>query len=115
MLLSYLSFIFKSSGAYCYAPSPKCNCSDFAEKIDKVVLPSHRIILVEGLHLLCDKGEWAQAYALFDRRILLEVNIGVEIYDAVVYWSLCLERWAARSFIMRVLLSSPSFYLVLNF
>eukprot|EP01084_Bolivina_argentea_P131582 232232_1 len=41
----------------------------------RVVLPSHRIVLVEGLHLLCDKGEWTKAYALFDRRILLEIPL----------------------------------------
>ncbi len=59
----------------CCVYHPKCVNALLADltEIAKVVLPSHRIVLVEGLHLLCDKDDWAKAYALFDRRILLEV------------------------------------------
>ena len=38
------------------------------------ILPSHRLILVEGLYTLLDRPRWRECTALFDFRIWIEVH-----------------------------------------
>lgn len=41
---------------------------------DVKVLPSHRIVVLEGLYCNCDAGEWKRAAQQFDLRLVFEVD-----------------------------------------
>ncbi len=62
--------------AYCHVYHPihaSALLADLLTERSKAVLPNHRVILVEGIHLLSNEGGWAKAHHLFDRHIMLEV------------------------------------------
>lgn len=40
---------------------------------DVKVLPSHRVVVFEGLYCNCDAGEWARAAREFDGRLVFEL------------------------------------------
>lgn len=41
---------------------------------DVSVLPSHRIVVFEGLYCNCDAGEWKRAAEAFDKRLVFDIE-----------------------------------------
>ncbi|SPO23552.1 related to YFH7 - putative kinase [Ustilago trichophora] len=62
------------------ATSPKLTAPSFdhAQKDpledDVAVLPSHRVVVFEGLYCNCDVGEWKRAATEFDARLVFEIE-----------------------------------------
>ncbi|MDW5378774.1 nucleoside triphosphate hydrolase [Halomonas sp. HP20-15] len=59
---------------------------DLARAGGRLILPEHRLVLIEGNYLLLDVSPWRELHALFDLTLFIEVP------DAVLIERL-LERW----------------------